>query len=250
MLELVENFWNKQPCNIKHSSKKFLSLDYFEEVSRKRYTVEPHIKNFVKFKNYKKKSVLEIGCGIGSDAVEFIKAGADYTGIDLSKESIKITRERFKKYNLQGTLILGNCEEFDLSRKFDLIYSFGVLHHTPSIERAIDSIHRHAHSSTRIKIMLYAKHSYKNIMILENLDRPENQKECPIAHTYTKKEIEKLFNKFTIVSCEKKHIFPYKILEYKKGILEKEDYFKVMPAPIFNALEKHLGWHYLIELTL
>jgi ubiquinone/menaquinone biosynthesis C-methylase UbiE len=250
MIEQVENFWNQQPCNIKHSSKEFLSLDYFNEVSLRRYTVEPHIQDFAQFKNYKNKSVLEIGFGIGSDAIEFVKAGANYTGIELSKESIKITKERFHKYNLRGTLVNGNCENFNLNRHFDLIYSFGVLHHTPNIENAIEMIHRHSSSNTTIKIMLYAQNSYKNIMILENLDRPENQKNCPIANTYTRKEIEKLFYKFKIVSCFKKHIFTYKIDQYKKGILEKEEYFKVMPNKIFNALEKHLGWHYLIELTL
>ena len=65
---ISKDYWNKQPCNIKHSKKKFLSKKYFNEVSKKRYFVESHIKEFADFKSYNKKNVLEIGFGIGTDA--------------------------------------------------------------------------------------------------------------------------------------------------------------------------------------
>jgi len=92
----VKNYWNDQPCNINHSKKKFLSKEYFNEVRNKRYFVEPHIPKFADFKNYKEKNVLEIGCGIGTDGTEFIKNGAKYTGVDLSRSSLDIFSERIK----------------------------------------------------------------------------------------------------------------------------------------------------------
>ena len=100
MLKKIEKYWNKKPCNINHSSKKFLSLEYFNEVRKKKYFVENHIPKFANFKKYKGKNVLEIGCGIGTDAIEFISNGANYIGIDLSQKSINICNARVNAYKL------------------------------------------------------------------------------------------------------------------------------------------------------
>ena len=94
ILKKVKKYWNKQPCNINHSKKKFLTKDYFEEVKKKKYFVEKHILKFANFKKYKNKNVLEIGCGIGTDAIEFIKNGSNYIGIDFSEKSVEIVKER------------------------------------------------------------------------------------------------------------------------------------------------------------
>ena len=84
----VYDFWNQRPCNIRHSLKKVGTKEYFEEVTLRKYFVEPHILEFANFPNYKNKKVLEIGCGIGTAAQSFIENGATYTGIDLSDKYI------------------------------------------------------------------------------------------------------------------------------------------------------------------
>ena len=98
----IQTYWNKQPCNIKHSKKKYLSKEFFNEIKKKRYFVEPHIKKFANFKKYKNKNVLEIGCGIGTDAMEFIKYGANYTGIEYSDKSIDLCKKRLKILNFKN----------------------------------------------------------------------------------------------------------------------------------------------------
>ena len=98
----VKNYWDNQPCNVKHSKKKFLSKEYFNEVRKKRYFVETHIPKFADFTKYKNKNVLEIGCGIGTDGVEFIKNDANYTGVELSNYSLDIFRERIKVLKLSN----------------------------------------------------------------------------------------------------------------------------------------------------
>jgi SAM-dependent methyltransferase len=99
------------------------SHDYFEEVRNKRYHVEPHILKFADFDKWQGKRVLEIGCGIGTDAIEFVKAGADYTGIDISTASLAIAKDRFKIYNLQGNLLNLDATSDELLQlgSFDLI---------------------------------------------------------------------------------------------------------------------------------
>ena len=92
-IEDVYNYWNKRPCNINHSNKELCSKEYFEEVTKRKYFVEPHIKNFASFEKYKDKYVLEIGCGIGTAAQSFIENGAIYYGCDLSDKSIEIAKK-------------------------------------------------------------------------------------------------------------------------------------------------------------
>ena len=139
----VQDFWNARPCNIRHSEAEIGTKQYFEEVEARKYFVEAHIKDFANFPNWKGKRVLEIGCGIGTDAINFARAGAEYTGVELSSESLSLTKKRFEVFGLPGRLLVGDAESLASlfpNETFDLIYSFGVLHHTPNLIKALESI--------------------------------------------------------------------------------------------------------------
>ena len=140
----VKDYWNRQPCNVKHSKKDVGTVEYFDEVERKRYTAEPHIPAFADFASWKGKKVLEVGCGLGTEGINFARAGAKYTATDLSSESLNLARQRFSVYNQKGDFYLGNSEEltsFLPRQKFDLIYSFGVIHHSPNPGKIFDQIY-------------------------------------------------------------------------------------------------------------
>lgn len=250
----VKNYWNNQPCNVKHSKKKFLSIEYFNEVRKKRYFVEPHIPKFADFKNYKGKNVLEIGCGIGTDGVEFIKKGANYTGIELSKNSLDIFRERIKILKLsdkKNNLIEGSVESLSVVPRinYDLIYSYGVIHHTPNMKKAFNEIYKLANKKTLIKVMLYAKNSYKNFMLDITNYRFEAQKGCPVVYKIGQSDLEELIkNKFKIMELSQDFIFPYQIKPYKKNIYKKIKHFECMPSKVFDRLSKKIGEHMLISL--
>jgi ubiquinone/menaquinone biosynthesis C-methylase UbiE len=255
-LKQIKNYWNKQPCNINHSNKPGLSKKYFNEVRQKKYFVENHIPEFAEFKKYNKKNVLEIGCGIGTDAMEFIKNGAKYIGVDYSDESIKICNRRtavLKLTNKNPIFIIDNCEELKkikkLKKKFHLIYSFGVLHHTQNMQKAFNRIYEIADKNTEIKIMLYAKNSYKKILLNDTEYRYEAQKGCPVVYTVSDDDISNLIkNKFKIVRKYQDFIFPYKIKPYKNNRYIKINHFKVMPKKIFNLLERNIGEHMMLIL--
>jgi SAM-dependent methyltransferase len=249
----VVNYWNSSPCNINHSYKEIGTREYFDEVERKKFFVEPHIPKFADYSNWKNKKVLEIGCGIGTDAINFAKHGAKYVGLELSNKSLDLTKKRFDAYGQDGSFYCGNSENLTHIvpvENYDLIYSFGVIHHTPNPEMVISEIKRYMTKTSVLKIMLYAKNSWKNYMIDAGLDQPEAQFGCPIANTYTKNGVQTLLNGFDILSIDQTHIFPYIIKDYKKGLYNKLPWFEVMTDDVFGALESSLGWHLLITAKL
>lgn len=252
-LSKVREYWDGRPCNIRHSRAPLGSREYFDEVEKRKYFVEPHIPGFAQFDRWKGKRVLEIGCGIGTDAVNFARAGADYTAVELSSESLAIAKRRFEVFGLPGRLLEGDAEEVSqlLSGEvFDLIYSFGVIHHTPSPERVVEGVRQFLHSDSEFRLMLYAKRSWKSAMIEAGLDQPEAQYGCPIAYTYSHDEIRTLMSDYEVVDLRQDHIFPYVVEKYKEYEYELQPWFKAMPEEMFKALEKSLGWHTLIVAKL
>ena len=248
----VRTYWDDRPCNVRHSQKEIGTREYFDEVERKRYTAEPHIPSFAGFSDTDGKKVLEVGCGMATEGINFARAGATYTGTDLSTESLDLAEKRFKVYNEKGNFYLGNSEElssFVPVETYDLIYSFGVIHHSPHPEKIISEIKKYMNKDSTLKIMLYASESWKNYMIEAGYDQPEAQYGCPIANTYTKDEVRKLLDGFD-VTIEQYHIFPYQIEPYKRGEFVKQPWFEAMPDEIFEVLKKNLGWHLLITAKL
>jgi SAM-dependent methyltransferase len=250
-VEDVQAYWNRRPCNIRHSTKPIGTKAYFDDVEARKYLVEPHIPAFADYDRWRGKSVLDIGCGIGTMAVGFARAGADFTGVDLSEKSIEIAKQRFEVYGLEGTFAVGNCEHLSTlapRRNFDLVWSFGVIHHTPHPEKIIAEARKMVAGDGEFRLMLYAKNSWKDLMIEAGMDQPEAQAGCPIAFRYTHDEVRDLLggHGFEVTKIEQTHIFPYVIEKYVNYEYEIQPWFKAMPQAMFETLEHNLGWHLCI----
>lgn len=246
----VQEYWNRRPCNIRHSSKDVGSREYFDEVEQRKYFVEPHIPGFAQFDRWKGKRVLEVGCGIGTDAANFARAGADYTGVELSDKSLEIARQRFDVLGLEGRFVGCNAEELasHVTGPFDLVYSFGVIHHTPDQRAVVEQIRRVISPDGEFRMMLYATNSWKTAMIEAGFDQPEAQSGCPIATTYTEETVRELTRGlFEVTEVRQDHIFPYLVEKYVRYEYEVQPWFAAMPEEMFRALERSFGWHMLIS---
>lgn len=112
--------------------------EFFENVLNKRSTQEiPYLFELVSFFSFRNKKVLELGCGAGYDAYEFCKNGADYTGIDIAPENPERTKKHLRFYGYMPNVLVGDAEDLSFKDdKFDIVFSNGVLHHTPDIKKA------------------------------------------------------------------------------------------------------------------
>jgi ubiquinone/menaquinone biosynthesis C-methylase UbiE len=170
----VRSFWNANPCQSR-LSQEAERRRYFEEISRKRFQGrEWHVPIVAKFDSFRGKDVLEIGCGVGTDGIEFARNGANYAGVDLTPNSVELTRERFLTFGVPGRFEVANAEEGlplpDAS--VDHVYSFGVIHHSPSPDKIVGEIYRVLRNGGSFTVMLYNRSSinyYVEIMFLRRL---------------------------------------------------------------------------------
>lgn len=258
----VKEYWDKRPCNIRHSTKPVGTKDYFDEVEARKYFVEPHIPDFAEFPRWKDKKVMEIGCGIGTDTINFARAGATVTAVDLSTESINVAKQRAEVFKLTDKITFYNANSEELSKSvpvepYDLIYSFGVLHHTPHPDVALAEIRKYVKPGTELKLMMYYRWSWKVFWILAQegfrfsetarlvAKHSEAQTGCPVTYVYDKKSLTEYVNRqgFEVTDIFVDHIFPYYIPEYVQYRYKKEWYFAWMPERLFRAFERLFGWH-------
>ncbi len=262
-MDLVRAYWNRRPCNIRHSPREVGTREYFDDVEARKYTVEPHIKRLADFERWRGKKVLEIGCGIGTDTIGFARAGARVTAVDLSEASLDVARRRAEVFDLSDRIRFYQSDAENLSQtvpveRYDLIYSFGVIHHTPHPSRVLDQLRKYGGPTTTLKVMVYHHWSWKVFWILlahakgrfwrlrEFVARhSEAATGCPVTYTYTRAEGRRWLanHGFDVQDSWVDHIFPYRIPEYIQYRYKKVWYFRYVPQFIFRACERVWGWH-------
>jgi ubiquinone/menaquinone biosynthesis C-methylase UbiE len=267
-IEAVRRYWNTRPCNIRHSPKPVGTREYFDEVEARKYFVEPHIPTFAEFPRWAGKRVLEIGCGIGTDTINFARAGADVTAVDLSEGSLEVARRRAEVYGLRNVrFVQANVERLSGSlplETYDLVYSFGVVHHTPDPEAALREIRRYLAPGGTLRLMVYHRHSWKVLWILLTqpggppwgVDRKvarhsEAQTGCPVTYTYSRAQARGLLERtgYAVREMSVEHIFPWRIADYVQYRYRRVWYFAALPRPVFRWLEQRAGWHLCVDAT-
>jgi ubiquinone/menaquinone biosynthesis C-methylase UbiE len=160
--EQVRQFWNEQSCDTQVALSAKFSREYFEEIENFRYRDQPFIHAFAQFTRARGRKVLEVGVGAGTDFIQWLRAGAAASGIDLTQEALENVTRRIELYDLPQPERLGVADAENLpfpDGSFDLGYSFGVLHHSPDTAKAVAELVRVIRPGGELKIMLYNRHS-------------------------------------------------------------------------------------------
>lgn len=196
--ERVREFWQANPCGVKFADAELGTRRFYELVETHRYATEWHIPAAADFAGARGLKVLEIGCGLGTDGAQFAKAGADYTGVDLTDAAVELARRRFELFELPGTFQTADAENLSFADdSFDLVYSHGVLHHTPDTAKAIREVHRVLRPGGRGIVMLYHRNSYNYRVNISLLRRAGAQllrwdKGVDLVHKLTGEPLDKL----------------------------------------------------------
>lgn len=168
----VQNFWERAPCDSWFTDEPPGTPAFYRNLDEHRYRIHPHLVSAVGFERTAGLRVLEVGCGCGSEAERFARAGAHYTGVDLTNAAVSITRQRFRLAGLEGHFIQGDAENLPFADDtFDLVYSHGVLHHTPDTSRAIREVHRVLSPGGRAAVMVYYRDSFNYYVNLRLIRR-------------------------------------------------------------------------------
>lgn len=242
LIEALTSYWDARPCNVHHGTAEIGSPLWSQQVSVRKYFVEPHIIQFADFWKWQGKRVLEIGCGIGTDTLLFVKSGVEHIdAVDMSNRSVDLAETRFCK---DDPVYFWRCDaEGGLpGGPYDLIYSFGVLHHTPHPETILKNAHQFLKADGELRIMLYAKWSWKHLMG----HQPEAQAGCPLVRWYSESAAKRLVEScgFRVTSIQKTHIFPWRIADYIEHRYVKAFPWNIVPH---RWLEPFLGHHLLIK---
>ena len=235
-IEEVREYWGEKNIPQQwYSKKKPFSLAWFNELAFKRFSkYYDYLPKDAEFKYHQGEDVLEVGCGIGTDLVEYAKYGAKVSGMDLGEDQVRITKLNFELHGLPySEMKVGNAEKLPFAdNSFDLVFCFGVLHHTPNTKKAIEEIFRVLKPDGTVLAMMYArgwKHYLKRCFIHGilkgrwiangcNWQKVYNESSevhgfTPKTAIHTKREIKKMFNKFPNLKLKKKRLGEF--FEYK-----------------------------------
>jgi SAM-dependent methyltransferase len=155
----VRDFWEREACGERYAVGADLS-ERLRAQARKKRELEPYVPAFARFEEGGGRRVLEIGVGMGVDHAEWARHRPSYlAGVDLTARAVSLTRERLDMLGLHSDLRVADAEQLPFDDgSFDIVYSWGVLHHTPDTIAAVREVHRVLRPGGRGRIMLYRKH--------------------------------------------------------------------------------------------
>lgn len=230
----VAKFWNVEPCGTRYLG----GPAEFEAHARARYQLEPHIPAFAGFASSDGLRVLEIGVGMGADYEQWLKAGAIATGIDLSAASLEQARRRCRLSGLKPDLYEADAERLPFPDEcFDIVYSYGVMHHSPNPERCLEEAWRVLTLGGEARIMLYHHASVTGLMLWlrYGLWRGQSIRQCvyerlesPGTKTFTAAEARAMMHAFERVQIQQ--------------VFSPGDLLLSKPSPRFQAPVYRLIW--------
>jgi len=263
----VKEHWEGETCGTRYAASESRAR-YFEEIEEARYRLEPYIREFANFAESKGKKILEIGVGAGTDFSNWVKYADKACGVDLTESAIRLTDERLKLAGIDPSryeLSTSDAENLPFADgSFDLVYSWGVLHHTPNTEKAFREVFRILKPGAKVKAMIYHVNSWTGLLLWGRYclfrGRPFESKksaifqhlESPGTKAYTLPETRMFLEKigYTDISLSTR-LGPGDLLKINPSKKYQSAFFrlawKFYPRWLIETFGRHFGLYLLIE---
>ena len=240
-VETVKDFWQAHINNEYYTQERRATEAYFQEIEDRRYRFHYHLPEMFARLQGSRGKLLEIGCGIGVDSIQLAKCGFDVTAVDLTENALAVAKEYAAHRGVNINFRLGNAEGLEFpDASFDTVYSFGVLHHTPDIEKSVAEVRRVLKPGGTAHIMLYHSNSLVNLVhwvFRLPYESPRNLKDhCPVVYTFSRRGVRELFKDFSDVSVRAEYPFTFGF-----GPLGTRT-----PVWFRRPLGRAIGWHLMI----
>lgn len=231
------------------------SRAFFEEVTRQRYALYPWLLDeYLRQPYWRAKRVLEVGVGLGTDHLQLRRMGAELTGIDLTPASIAYTTRRFElEAGEPPRVCVADAEDLPFpAGSFDAVYSFGVLHHTPDLARAIEEVRRVLKPGGRALVGVYNRHSYfyAQRLLRHGLTGGWREKSLaqmrggfefgdgePHVAVLGRRELLELSVGFSAVSLEARHLPTNRLPPRMRPRADR----------VLRPLERRVGWYWILD---
>lgn len=261
--QAVGDFWEAGSCGEIYAAGSD-ERERFEAHARARYALEPFIFPFARFGEGKGKDVLEIGVGMGADHLEWARSGPrTLTGIDLTQRAVDFTRRRLEIHGLSSDVRTGDAENLPFpDASFDIVYSWGVLHHSPDTPRAIEEVRRVLRPGGRAAVMVYHRPAllgrvlWARYALLRGkpgttLDEIYSRYlESPGTKAYTREGARKLFGRFSKVETSVE-LSSGDLMEGEAGQRHRGLALtvakRVWPRPLIRRFGRELGLFLLVD---
>jgi ubiquinone/menaquinone biosynthesis C-methylase UbiE len=204
------------------------TLEWFLEAEAYRYgEYASWMPETMEFAEHSGKQVLEVGGGMGTDLAQFAKHGATVTDVDLSSGHLALAQENFRLRGLEGRFVHHDAETLPFpDASFDVVFSNGVVHHTPNTQMMVDEIYRVLRPGGKAIIMVYAENSlfyWRNLVyhlglrqgmlfqssigevMSRSVEMTDNDAR-PLVKVYTKPRIRRIFSRFESVSITQRQL--------------------------------------------
>jgi SAM-dependent methyltransferase len=244
VIDAIERYWNARIHDLEMTDRPVGSLEFFMDLDDYRFDKLHYLPKLVDFDGFRGKTLLEVGCGIGTDLVRFARGGAIVSGVDLSETAIELARRNFHLHGLTPhELRTANAEALPYpGGSFDVVYGHGVIQYTSDPERLVRECHRVLRPGGRAIFMVYNRVSWLNALS-KVMKVPLEHEDAPVLRKFSIREFEKLLTPFDEVRIVPER-FPVKSRLHKGW---KAVAFNTVFVGTFNALPRsvvrRLGWH-------
>jgi ubiquinone/menaquinone biosynthesis C-methylase UbiE len=240
----VKDFWESHVNNEYYTDATRATDEYFREIEERRYATHYNLRDLFAKLAGSKGRLLEVGCGIGVDSIQLAKCGFDVTAVDLTESALQVAKEFAARRDVNINFQLGNAERLEFpDASFDVVYSFGVLHHTPDIQKAVAEVRRVLRPGGSAYVMLYHRYSLVNLVhrvFRLPYESPRDRKDhCPVVYTFSRRGVRELFGAYSNVSVQAAYPFTYGF-----GPLTTKT-----PLGLRRPLGRAIGWHLMIEAS-